>query len=185
MMMAAAVGRQLGLGEDEIREGLASYVPTPMRMEVTRAGEHGEVTLINDAYNANPQSMKNALSILSGIARTPGMRKVAVLGDMLELGATEEQLHRSVGEAAAALDLDALVAVGPRGAWIARGAEDALAGNSGRELKVCAFARKEDARECLSQYLAPGAVLLFKGSRGMRMEQLWQYCRESLEGPRG
>jgi len=185
MMMAAAVGHQLGLDDAQIREGLSMYVATPMRMQVTRAGEDGRVTLINDAYNANPQSMKNALSILSGIGRTEGMCKVAVLGDMLELGSTEEALHRGVGEAAAELDLDVLVAVGPRGVWIAQGAADALREQrerKGGDLQVRAFAQKEEAEAYLAQFLQPGAVLLFKGSRGMRMETLWRYCRDRIDG---
>ncbi len=180
MLMAAAVGRSLGMTWEEIRSGLQAYTPAPMRMQVIR---HGTASLINDAYNANPQSMKNALQILSDIRReseeTSGpLCKAAVLGDMLELGATEEDLHKGVGRAAAALDIDVLIAVGPRGRWIAEGAREEMPG-AGHLKKILDFPARDDAREVLHTIMRDGpCVILFKGSRGMKMEELCKYCQE-------
>ncbi len=192
MLMAAAVGRELGLTWEEIRRGMRAYTAAPMRMQViSREG----VTLINDAYNANPQSMKNALRILSNISRLETgtwLYKVAVLGDMLELGPTEESLHREIGSLAATLDIDLLIAVGPRGRWIADGARDAvrdaMQGIAGRvsrgyRLRIVDYPERDDAREKLRQVLdgagtdpSDRRILLFKGSRGMRMEELCNYA---------
>ena len=97
-MTAAAVGQCFALAEEEIAAGIRDFKATHMRMNVEKLD--GGITLYNDAYNANPQSMKAALGIL---ANAPAARKVAVVGDMLELEPFAEKLHRQVGEFAAAL----------------------------------------------------------------------------------
>lgn len=118
----------------------------------------------NDTYNANPQSMAVALDIL---ARQPG-RKVAVLGDMLELGPIEEQAHRQLGRQAASIGLDFLLTIGERARWLA---EEARA--AGMEpLQVVSLPDRAGAAALLKPWLRPGVTILFKASRGIGLEKV-------------
>ena len=115
--------------------------------------------LIEDCYNANPIAMRAALSDLAG---RPG-RRVAVLGDMMELGPDEDRFHREVGEVAASLGIDLLIAVGTRAAGYVRGADG---------LEVVYLESVEDALERVPGLLRAGDVVLLKGSRSLRLERL-------------
>ena len=107
VLMACAIGEKFGMTGEEMKKGVEAFVPTKMRMNVIR---QGDVTILDDAYNANPQSMRAALEVLS---QTDATFRVAVLGDMFELGELGPELHRGMGECAAALgNIDALLAVG-------------------------------------------------------------------------
>lgn len=170
-LTAAAIGAHYGLTVEEIQAGIAHYVPTKMRMETIHLP--GGVVLYNDTYNANPQSMMAALRTLSN---TEAKRRIAVLGDMGELGESEEALHREVGRYAAGLPLDALVTVG-RGAEFL-GKEAAANGLSG----VYCCGDKEKAKEVIRQLAGPETAWLFKASRFMALEELARYeeglCRQ-------
>ena len=167
-MTAAAVGQCFGLTDKEIAEGISNFQATHMRMDVEKC-EHG-VILYNDSYNANTQSMKAALSIL---ANSRAARKVAVLGDMLEQGAFEERLHREVGEYAAGLPIDTLVTVGSRAGWLAEAALE----QDMQDVRPCED--KDEAREVLAELIGPDTAFLFKASRGMALEELCSFVRES------
>lgn len=91
-LMAAAVAEALGMAPDEIIRGIGAFLPTKMRMNIVRC--KGDIVILNDAYNANPQSMRAAAAVLGD---AQGRRKVAVVGDMKELGPGSEQFHRAVG----------------------------------------------------------------------------------------
>jgi len=141
-------------------------LPHPDRVDVDfsrwRGEEHelpGGGLLINDAYNANPVSMRAALDYLT--ARAEGRRRVAILGDMAELGRTAPGYHREVGEAAAAAGLDHLLAVGD----LARGYVDGAAGVSAQWVPNVHEALRE-----LGQVVRPGDAVLVKGSRAMGLE---------------
>ena len=167
-MTAAAVGQYFGLSDQEIADGIANFKATRMRMDVEKL-EDG-VILYNDTYNANPQSMKAALGIL---ANAPAARKVAVVGDMLELEPFAERLHREVGEYAAELPIDTLVTVGTRAGWLA---EAALEGDM-EDVRPCQD--KEEAKKVLAELIAPDTAFLFKASRGMALEELCAFVREN------
>ena len=167
-MTAAAVGQYFGLSDQEIADGIANFKATRMRMDVEKL-ENG-VILYNDTYNANPQSMKAALGIL---ANAPAARKVAVVGDMLELEPFAERLHREVGEYAAELSIDTLVTVGTRAGWLA---EAALEGDM-EDVRPCQD--KEEAKKVLVELIAPDTAFLFKASRGMALEELCAFVREN------
>jgi UDP-N-acetylmuramoyl-tripeptide--D-alanyl-D-alanine ligase len=115
-------------------------------------------TIINDCYNASPLSVRAALDELA--AETPSGRRLAVLGDMLELGAAEAELHREVGAAAEAAGVDVLVTVGPRAAAML----DTFDGES------YAVADAEEAAALAGELVGPGDVMLVKGSRGVGLE---------------
>ncbi len=166
-LLAVAAARRFGVSWDDISARLGSAPNAQMRWErVERDG----VAWINDAYNANPLSMRRALETF---ASTPpparGGRRIAVLGDMGELGEDdEERLHREVGRAAATSGLDALVCVGPRAEWIAAGA-----GDSG--MAPADIVRVSDAaaaREALADLVRPGDLVLLKASRSMALERV-------------
>ena len=166
-MTAAAVGQYFGLSGEEIAEGIRDFKATRMRMDVEEM-ENG-ITLYNDTYNANPQSMKAALGIL---ANARAARKVAVVGDMLELEPFAERLHREVGAFAAELPIDTLVTVGTRAGWLAEAALE-----SGMEdVRPCED--KEQAKTVLAELFGPDTAFLFKASRGMALEELCGFCRK-------
>ncbi|HAB94732.1 MAG TPA: UDP-N-acetylmuramoyl-tripeptide--D-alanyl-D-alanine ligase [Lachnospiraceae bacterium] len=169
-MTAAAVGQYFGLSGEEIAEGIGNFKATGMRMETEQMP--GRIKLFNDTYNANTQSMEEALKIL---ANAEFAHKVAVVGDMLELEDFAEKLHREVGEYAAGLPIDTLVTVGECSRWIA----EAAAEHGMEDVRPCAD--KEEAKKVLAELVRPDTALLFKASRGMALEELHSYCRELAE----
>jgi UDP-N-acetylmuramoyl-tripeptide--D-alanyl-D-alanine ligase len=133
-------------------------------MEVSRRDDG--VTVVNDAYNANPESMRAALAALAGLA---GTRRIAVLGAMAELGPDAAAEHERLGRDAAATGVDLIIAVGPDAVGIADGA--ATAGRRAREESVHVPDRAA-ARELLSEVLRSGDVVLVKASRSYGLELL-------------
>lgn len=160
-LAALAVGWTLGLSPAAMGKGLAHPNLTGQRFECY---EKSGYTIINDAYNASPASMAAALATLSETAR--GRRRVAVLGDMLELGAIARQAHRRVGEEAGSFGVELLLTCGTLGAEIAQAAQAAGV----KEVHACAS--HEEAGAILRRSLQPGDAILFKGSRGMRMDKI-------------
>ena len=168
-LAAISVGRTLGLDWKEMKEVLASFQPPPLRME--RKIING-VTIINDAYNANPTSMKRALTALEGEKG----RKFAVLADMLELGEESDQYHIDVGKHLAGLDIDYLVAVGKRAQKIIEGAK-----RMGYPEKwTYGVASKEEALRYLREMILYGDTVLVKGSRKMKMEEVVEGIKDFL-----
>ncbi|NLN06463.1 MAG: UDP-N-acetylmuramoyl-tripeptide--D-alanyl-D-alanine ligase [Firmicutes bacterium] len=166
LLAAVAVGRLLHLTDDEIRDGLAKLQPTAMRQEIVTLP--GGVRVINDAYNASPTSMAAALDLLQELSGGAG--RIAVLGDMLELGDMEEEGHRQVGRLAAQSNLKALLVLGERAAWIARGAKEA----GMAEENIYHPASHAETALLLQKLAQQGDYVLLKGSRGMRMEKVLQ-----------
>ncbi len=164
-LMAAAVAEHFGLTGEEIGRGVQRFLPTKMRMNIIRRG--GDIVILNDAYNANPQSMRAAAAVLGG---APGdRRKVAVLGDMLELGVSSDMFHRAVGGYFAEAGVDCVIAVGDLARYIAEGAQ------AGGVPQVFYFDAQEKAHEAISKELRAGTSILVKASRAMSFEKLVQY----------
>jgi UDP-N-acetylmuramoyl-tripeptide--D-alanyl-D-alanine ligase len=163
-LAAAAAAGAAGASLDAIAAGLARYEPVHGRLE--RIDLSGGGVLIDDTYNANPQSMEQALRVL---ARRPGSgRALAVLGDMGELGAAAESAHRETGRLVASLGLDALFVLGSLAPRIADGAR-----SEGMPAERIAICRDHDeAAERVARSLAPGDWVLVKGSRSARMERV-------------
>ena len=161
VLNACAIAERFGLTGEEIKAGIESFVPTRMRMNVIY---QGSVTILDDGYNANPQSMKAALETLS---QTPAAHHVAVLGNMFELGSLGPELHRGVGEYAGELgNIDALLAVGEL-AWNIYDAACRF-----RIPQVIYAKDKEEALTFLPELVKPDSVILVKASRGMAFEEL-------------
>ncbi|WP_295878380.1 UDP-N-acetylmuramoyl-tripeptide--D-alanyl-D-alanine ligase [uncultured Thiohalocapsa sp.] len=158
---ASAVARRFGIAEDIIRGAWPAAGHAPMRGEVLHAEDTSRPTVINDAYNANPTSMRAALAVL-GASPAP---RVAVLGDMLELGAVTPSAHRDIA-ALAADTAERCVLIGPH--FAAAAAQLMLDGRA-----VSAHPEWSDALAAeIAAGLAADATLLIKGSRGMALERL-------------
>jgi UDP-N-acetylmuramoyl-tripeptide--D-alanyl-D-alanine ligase len=162
-LAAAAVAEHMGIPLDDVAEALAAGSVAAHRMGVVEAASGA--TLVDDTYNASPVSVAAALEFLAETPVSDGRRRIAVLGDMLELGPDEERLHREIG-ALAARSADAIVAVGERGRWLAEGARAAGAW-------VATAEDAEEAASVLDRDLAPtvGDVVLLKASRGIGLER--------------
>ena len=165
-LAAIAAGRELGVEADDLRAALEGFRPSPMRMERL---EIGLVTVFNDAYNANPPSMRAALEVLMD-APTAG-RRIAVLGDMCELGSEEIPAHREIGRLAATLSPDRLITVGRLAAEIHRQAMSQ--GYPAGHAEHCADAG--DAASKLKEMLADGDVVLLKASRAVHLEEILEF----------
>ncbi|MGH2445874.1 MAG: UDP-N-acetylmuramoyl-tripeptide--D-alanyl-D-alanine ligase [Candidatus Limnocylindria bacterium] len=163
-LAAVAVGEHLGVPLDEIAAGLAAGSHAEHRMHVAEAASGA--TLVDDTYNAAPVSVGAALDFLAETPLPAGRRRIAVLGDMLELGPDEERLHREIG-ARAAMAADGLVTVGERGRWIAAGARAAGLAT------VVSVEDAADVPDALDRGFAPGIgdLVLLKASRGIALER--------------
>lgn len=162
-LAALAVARHFGVKAEQIASGLSQLKLTGMRIEVLH-GISG-LTMLNDAYNASPTSMKAAIDVLEGLK---GYRsRVAVLGDMLELGPQEQELHRGIGEYITPGKMDMVITYGPLSANIAEGAKQHMPAEA-----VHAFENKEEMTRYLLEKLHPRDVVLFKASRGMKLEDV-------------
>ena len=155
---------QLGLSNEEIVRGVAAYAPTGSRMRVLRFAE--DRIVLDDCYNANPQSVAAALEVL---AKTDCERKVAVLGDMGELGDLTDQAHYNMGALAAMLGIDLVIAIGPKAARIADGAE--MGGT-----RALHFETKEEV--AIQAPLESGTAMLVKASHAMHFEDLVAQLKE-------
>ncbi len=165
-LAAAATAYAMGFTLDDIKKGLESFSGLPMRSEVF---VRGDVTYINDAYNANPSSMEESVKELVRRAKegTEHKRAIAVLGDMLELGTYSTDAHIKLGRWLSGLPVDILIGVGPM---------MSLAVGAFQKNGVSAENAKDAARE-LQRLVRKGDVVLIKGSRGMRMEDVLAGCK--------
>ncbi len=161
-LAATAVGLEFDISLDEILAGLAALPEVDKRMALI---SRGGVLLMNDTYNANPNSCAAALRTLADISVQGGGRRIAVLGDMLELGGYSIQEHRKLADLAAGFNLDQLYLFG-------RETQATLERSGELGLAVRHFGDKNGLVQALTAILQPGDVVLFKGSRGMQMETL-------------
>jgi UDP-N-acetylmuramoyl-tripeptide--D-alanyl-D-alanine ligase len=162
-LAAAAAGEVMGVSPERIKAGLEAFSPQAGRMGIRRPGRN--IRLLDDTYNANPGSMLAAVETLTRM-RGNG-RTIAVLGDMLELGAQSAALHRQIGRAVGDARIDRLYAAGHFAGDVADGAREA------RMPAACIFSgTKEAIADQLCDQLQDGDLILVKGSRGMAMEDV-------------
>ena len=169
-LAAVAVGLQFGVPLEHARMGIESCKAVSKRMQV----EHiAGLTFINDAYNANPESMRVALDSLMTMPLSKSGRRIAVLGDMLEMGAAGEAAHREIGEKINQIKIDAVFTFGPASRHIVEAIDPR------RISKIEHFQAKPDICNAVSEFLRSGDVVLVKGSRGMKMEEVIEAYRRS------
>ena len=170
-LAAIGVGLELEIPLEDAAAALKQYRPAGMRENVV---EKGGVTVIEDYYNASPDSMKAMAETLM-LKGAPGRRKIAIIGDMLELGDYSEEAHALAGQYMAEAGVDLLITYGPMSKFAAQSArEHGL-------LRVFDFQDKADLTSKLTGMLKPGDVVAVKGSRGMQMEEIIQNIYDNLD----
>lgn len=161
-LAAAAVAINMGFGLEEIRESLEAFEACSGRMEII---SEGGITIINDSYNANPSSVRSAIETMNCSLTA---RKIAVLGDMLEMGEDEENIHFELGSFIARQGTDILFTFGQLAKHSANGAADAGMDKA----NIFSFDDREELSNTLIAKMREGDLILIKGSRGMRMEEI-------------
>jgi UDP-N-acetylmuramoyl-tripeptide--D-alanyl-D-alanine ligase len=162
-LAAIAVGIELGMGMEDIIKGIQSFQTGNMRMNIISSNGY---KVINDTYNASPQSMEAAMDVLTEIGGEG--RSFAVLGDMLELGDWAKKAHTDVGKFAAGKGIDVIATVGMNAGYIAEGALEA----GFPQESINSFDNNEDAADFIAGMVKEGDTVLVKGSRGMHMESI-------------
>jgi len=170
LLHAVAVAREFGLTPEEISEGAGRFAPAPMRWERLRMGSW---TVINDAYNANPLSMRSAIRTFAEL-EVP-VEKWLVLGGMAELGAGETAAHRDLGAYLSGFGFHGVVTIGPKAAWIA---------DTARAGQVIPVATLAEAAAILRTRAGAGAGILLKASRSDRLEALLPLLKSQPEETR-
>ncbi len=174
---AAAMALAVGIDLTTIATALTNFrSPARWRMELSERADG--LVVINDAYNANPASMEAAIHTLAGIGARTGRRTVAVLGEMRELGAESNQLHRAVGVTAAAAGVDVLVSVGAEAAAIIEGARSVV----GWQGTIVPTAGRDEALEWVRHNVSATDVVVVKASRGVALEHLVAGLMNAGEG---
>ena len=162
-LAAICVGREFDVPMDKIAEGIRSFELTKMRLAVE---EYNGITIINDCYNASPDSIKAALGVL---ADTDKNRKVAILGDVLEMGDFAKDAHYNLGKAVKENGVDLLITAGENMKYLAQGAKDNGVENIvsfDKTLEVCNYVKDE---------IKSGDAVLIKASRGMHFEEVYDF----------
>ncbi len=167
-LIASVCGILLGVPEDKIREGLLSFSPAEMRGSFI---EKDGFTVIEDCYNANPESMQAGLDLLCHTAKMRDLRPVAVLGDMKELGHVSHDAHYELGQKAVSMGVARLITCGPEAAAIAEGA--LAAGMKKEDITVVYdIENAEAAAENIRIAIQKGDIVLFKASRAVALERM-------------
>ena len=161
-LAAIAVARRFGADTELAIRGIANFSASGMRMDISKSGG---VTVINDCYNASPSSMEAALKVL---ADTAAERRIAILGDILEMGDFAPDAHRGVGKAVCDCGIDSLIVTGENGVYIAEGAK--AAGMS--DESIWWFEDNKGINAFLANYINTDDAILIKASRGMKFEQI-------------
>ncbi len=171
-LAASAIAQKLGLSLREISLGMMAMCPTEGRSNIIRRGDK---VIIDDCYNANPVSMKAALDLLS----QADTRKVAILGDMFELGENSKKLHEETGRYAAALPVDVILCVGENAFAMKEGAESVKPGQGeGKQKVIRWYLRKETLLSELESLIKPGDTILIKASHGMGFSEIVENLKE-------
>ncbi len=161
-LAALAVAMKYGIEPAVAKTGLENYRPISMRGGIRNVNG---ITVIDDTYNASPDSMKSAIDVLTALGNVK--RRVAVLADILELGEISKECHRQVGEYIATQKVDEVITIGMEAAAIIEGIKE-----HNSKIKVAHYDTREQAKEALEADLTSGDAVIFKGSRGMKLDQL-------------
>lgn len=161
-LCAIAIGKSLGLSNEEIIKGISEFELTKKRMEIIKT--ESNILIINDCYNASYDSMKAAIEYIGTLAN----RKIAILGDMLELGSFSKELHEKVGNEVTKNNIDILVTIGNEAKNIALGAEKT--GMKKQEIHI--FNSKEEAIPRIKEIVKNGDAVLIKASNAMKFDEI-------------
>ena len=170
-VVALAIAMDYGIAPDTAREGLAAYKGIAMRQQILHLKDG--IKVIDDTYNASPDSIKSGIQVLK-LLDNPG-RKIAVLGDVLELGGLSYQCHYDTGCYVASGGVDEAVAVGEEMKALVKAVQE-----KNPSMTACSFEGNAQALDYLKEIVRPGDALLVKGSRGMHMEEIVKGLEEAL-----
>ena len=166
-LSAIALGLEFNISMNDIKSALRNYKTLKMRQCIDDVDfDEKRITIIDDTYNANPDSMKSAIKVLSMLGK--GRRKIAILSDMLELGEYSDKLHVEVGEFVSKKEIDILLTIGEKSKYIAKGAQSF----PGKSIQSMHFMSNSDCFEYLKNLLNINDIVLLKGSRGMHLEEI-------------
>jgi UDP-N-acetylmuramoyl-tripeptide--D-alanyl-D-alanine ligase len=174
-LAASAAAFALGTELDLIESGLSSFKPLDLHMQLSNFNKG--IKILNDSYNASPSSVKRALETLAEVGQNN--RKIVILGDMLELGEKTDFYHREIGKEVAKLSIDILITVGQRGKMIAQSSkEEGMA-----KERVFSFEKNEkmNLAKKLLILTKPGDIILLKGSREMKMEEILEFWQKEYK----
>jgi len=174
-LAAMLAGVKYNMPLQSVIDGVADFVPQGMRQNIIKLENS---VIIKDCYNASPTSMKSGIEVLCTVQpadKVLSHRRVAVLADMLELGEFSEKSHLDVGAMVAANNVDCLVTVGNYAKYIAQGALE----NGFSKSALYVFSDNDEAKSQIMRILQPNDIVLFKGSRGMRLEQIADFVIEN------
>ncbi|MDF2520324.1 MAG: UDP-N-acetylmuramoyl-tripeptide--D-alanyl-D-alanine ligase [Clostridia bacterium] len=169
-LSAICIGKLYNISSSQIQSGLLNFKPSKMRMEIF-TGRH-DTKIINDVYNANPDSMMAAISALASM-ETQG-RRVCIFGDMFELGEYSKEGHESVGAFAAEKEIDVIAAVGKMADYVIKGA----ARIKKEDMKLISYSSNQEVIDNMENIVQSQDIILIKGSRGMNMENIVESLRE-------
>jgi len=172
VLAAAGVAYYFGLGLNEILPSLQTWPVLAHRGQLLKL--KGGIDIYDDSYNSNPAALQQ---VLKSLGRLPAGRKIAVLGDMLELGPAENQFHQEIGSMIPGYGWDYLVTVGPRARFIAEGARS----HGLDPARVQSFNQAGEAAVWLKSFLRPQDLVLVKGSRGLSLEAIVDYLKKEME----
>ena len=164
-LCAIAIGRIFGISMEDILDGIKNFELTKRRMQIEKNKDGA--TIINDCYNANYDSMKAAIEYLGKLEAT---KKIAVLGDMLELGIFSKELHEKVGEEVARNNIDVLITVGNDSKYIASKAIE----NGMKKDNVYQFNSNDEAVNLIKKLVKPNDAMLIKASNGMKFQEIFE-----------
>lgn len=167
-LFAIWIGTHFSMTPKEINESFKIFEPSKMRLEIQRLND---LTIINDAYNASPDSMNAALKVLGSM---DGNKRIAVLGNMFEMGSHSETGHRLVGESVMSNNIDVLITVGDMARWIG---EEAISKGM-LDHNVYNVDNNKGAVEIVIDKVSKGDIILVKGSRGMKMDEIAMEIQE-------
>lgn len=177
-LVALAIGLYLNLNLIEIKKYLQEIPSVSGRMEILPGIK--ETIIINDAYNSSPESALSALRTMEEIKLSRG-RKIAVLGDMLELGTYSEEGHRAVGKRVAEAGINLLITIGPKGSLLSKSALSAGL----PEENIFEFDQVEESLEFIKDKIRPGDLVLIKASRGIKLDKIIQELKLYNDGKPG
>ena len=168
-LLAIIVGLNYNIPVESIIKGIENYKGSNMRLNIISIKDN--ISIINDCYNASPDSMKSAIEVLTKIKSNS---KIAVLGDMLEMGEFADNSHYEIGKICFEKKVDIIVAIGEKARFIAKGALD----KGFKKDNIYTIKDNNEASQILDNVLRPNDVVLIKGSRGMKMEEIVQSLQE-------
>jgi UDP-N-acetylmuramoyl-tripeptide--D-alanyl-D-alanine ligase len=165
-LAAAAVATVFEVNPNVIAEAFMTAAPSQMRGEVLRLADN--VTVVDDSYNSNPQSLIAMAEAIAHVDRKGATRRIVVAGEMLELGPEAEKLHKTAGREIAELGIDVLWGVRGHASALVAGAREA----GMEKISAAFFASSEEAGEALVEFVRAGDLILVKGSRGVATERI-------------